>query len=70
MDKEEGPTSKPIGIDVGDMNSLNVRDLYIMKHFLEKGRRSQAFQYGELASIGILQQKIENVITIAQKSQK
>jgi len=53
-----------------DMNNLNIKDLMILKMFLEKATRSQLFLPTEEHTVAIVRTKLDNIIQTAMAQHK
>lgn len=64
----DGPQSKKVELEE-NMNALSLRDLLILKNFMEKGNRSGLFLYTEQRSADIILVKLTNIIEEVRKKQ-
>jgi len=60
--KMDGPTTQKNIEAPGNANTLSIRDLLILKNFLEKGTRENLFLEAEKYSVMVLRTKIINII--------
>ncbi len=60
----DGPSSavRAVSTPETDMNNLTIRDIYIIKQFLEKGTRNKLFSEQEQFTVNVIHTKVENII--------
>ena len=64
----DGPTQQTGGTE--NMSALSLKDLMIMKMFIEKANRSDLFLETEKPSVTIVYTKLSNLIKAVEKLQK